>query len=126
MQQQRVHEAAPIIIQLLNSTYNKTQFDTGKYLLSYDRASRKLMMTDKETRTNLLDATYSLGERTYITNSTALTLSNTAIGELKDVLDKKMQVPNVPQPTLVNRFEVKNNNLTSPQFNSAKSQGVQR
>ncbi len=126
MQQQRVHEAASIIIQLLNSTYNKTQFDTGKYLLSYDRASRKLMMTDKETRTNLLDATYSLGERTYITNSTALTLSNTAIGELKDVLDKKMQVPNVPQPTLVNRFEVKNNNLTSPQFNSAKSQGVQR
>lgn len=125
MQQQRVDEAAPIIINLINSTYSKTQFDTNKYSLSYDSASRILTMTDKESGDNLLSATYSLEDRTYITNSTALTLSNTAIGELKDALDRKMSVPNVPQPALVDRFAVKNNSASN-RVNSVNAQDFQR
>ncbi|MGB5633756.1 MAG: hypothetical protein WBM86_13405, partial [Waterburya sp.] len=126
MQQQRVNEAAVVIIQLINSTQKKKEFDTGKYLLSYDNALRNLKMVEKVSGSVLLDATYSLSERNYQTNSTALTLTNGAIGELKDSLDSLLQVPTVPEPILVNRFEVENNNSASPQSNSAKSQGFQR
>lgn len=103
-QQQRVDEASVVMTQLINSTHDKKSFDTGKYLLSFDRFSNTLKAIDKTSGSILVDATYDKAESRYLTNSTALTLSNAVIGELKDTLDNLSRVSDIPQP-LANRFE---------------------
>lgn len=119
LQQQRVDEASPIITQLINSTFSKRSFDTGKYLLAYDASLGNLTLTEKSTGSILLDAVYSSEDGNYKSNSTAVTLSNTVIGELKDELEKFSQVESVPQPSLINRFERQDGESTLSHYTSA-------